>query len=125
MQDFEKRLKYERYKNMNNIITIDLHNDYSVIAFIRRDDEETYSVELKLKENSVNKWESIEDGDLIFEATPRTIHSAILKTVDKLLHDGFFDYYIERYEYGLKCFDIGNSIEEEKRLACTTTCRAD
>lgn len=117
MQNFEKRLKYNKYKNMDSIITIDLHNDYTILALIGRDEAGNYDVELRIKENTVEKWDLIEKAEHItFDATTKNIYSAILKTVGTYLNEGFFDYYIDRYEYELKCFDIGNEIEESKRL---------
>ena len=43
------------------------------------------------------------------------VHS-ILKHVATLLSGGLFDYYIQRYEYELECFDIGNEIIEKERI---------
>lgn len=117
MQNFDKRLKYNKYKNMDNIITIDLHNDYTIIAIIGKDETGNYDVELRIKENTVEKWNLIERAEHItFDANTKNIYSAILKTVSTYLNEGFFDYYIDRYEYELKCFDIGSEIEETKRL---------
>lgn len=117
MQNFKKRLKYNKYKNMDGIITIDLHNDYTILALIDRDEFGNYDVELRIKENTVEKWDLIEQAEHIaFNPNTKNIYSAILKTVGTYLHEGFFDHYIDRYEYELKCFDIGNEIEEAKRL---------
>jgi len=110
-----KRLKYEKFRNINNIITIDLHNDYTVIAIISKDDEDSYDVQLMLKENTVDNWSLIEQAEhLRFNANNKTIYSAILKQVATYMDEGFFDYYIDRYEYELKCFEIGNDIMESK-----------
>lgn len=112
-----KRLKYNKYRGTDNIITIDLHNGYTTIAIIGKDENDTYDVQLMLKENTVDKWDLIEKAEhLTFNATDKTIYSAILKTVATYLQEGFFDYYINRYEYELKCFEIGNELEEQKRL---------
>lgn len=117
MQNFEKRLKYNKYKNMDNIITIDLHNDYTILALIGKDKTGNYDVELRIKENTVEKWDLIEKAEHItFDSNIKNAYSAILKTVGTYLNEGFFDYYIDRYEYELRCFDIGNEIEESKRL---------
>lgn len=116
MQNFEKRLKYEKYKNMGNVITINLHNGYTVIAIIGKDESYNYDVELRLKANGIDKWDLIEKAeDLKFDADAN-IHPMILKMIDNYLKEGFFDYYINRYEYELKCFDLGNELEENKRL---------
>ena len=112
-----KGLKYEKFRNTDNIITIDLHNGYTTIALIGKDENNAYDVQLMLKKNTVDTWTLIEKAEhLTFNATDKTIYSAILKTVGTYLQEGFFDYYIDRYEYELKCFDIGNEIEEQKRL---------
>ena len=112
-----KRLKYEKYRGMDNIITIDLHNGYTVIAIIGKDENDAYDVQLMLKENTVDKWTLIEKAEhILFKKDTKNIYSAVLKTVGRYLQEGFFDYYIKRYEYELKCFDIGNEIEEQKRL---------
>lgn len=112
-----KRLKYEKYRGMDNIITIDLHNGYTVIAIIGKDENEDYDVQLMLKENTVDKWDSIEKAEHIkFPNKTKNIYSVVLKTVSTYLQEGFFDYYINRYEYELKCFDLGNDVLEKERL---------
>ena len=118
MKSSNNKLTYENYKECKDILTIDLHNDYTVIAIKSwNPDEQKYEIQLMLKENTVDKWELIEKAEsLEFNVDYKTINKAILKHVSTLLSDGFFDYYIQRYEYELKCFDIGNEIAEKERL---------
>ena len=113
-----QKLVYKNYKNCRDIITIDLHNDYSVIAVKSYDQEEhNYYVDLYLKEKSVDKLDLIETAEsLKFSVDYKTINSAILKHIATLLSENFFDYYINRYEYELKCFDRGNELFEKERL---------
>lgn len=110
-------LTYKRYKNAENIISIDLHNDYSVIAVWSYDSTDNhYDTTLFLKEKTIDKLDLIKD-DLIFYATRKTINSAILKQVATYLDENFFEYYIQRYEYDLKCCEIGDEeIKKEKFL---------
>lgn len=111
----DKRLKYEKFMNTDNIISIDLHNGYTTIAIIGKDENDAYDVQLMLKENTVDKWDLIEKAEhLTIHSDGKRIHSAILKIVGTYLQEGFFDYYINRYEYELKCFDLGNDIYEKK-----------
>lgn len=112
------KLTYQKYKGLENIITIDLQNDYTVIAITSKDEETNkYNSTLFLNENSVDDWKLIQNAENIeFDGSVRNINSAILKHVATLLHEGFFDYYIERHEYELKCFDIGNEQMEKERL---------
>lgn len=113
-----QRLKYEKFNNTNDVITIDLHNGYTVIAVTGFDVENrVYTTTLFLKENTIDTWKLIEKAEnLVFHANQNTINSAILKQVSTFLQDGFFDYYIQRYEYEMKCFDVGNDLVESERL---------
>ena len=111
-----QRLKYEKYRNSNEIITIDLHNGYTVIA-ISTSENGSYITTLFLKDNTIDTWKLIEKAEnLEFHANQNTIDSAILKKVSSFLEEGFFDYYIQRYEYEMKCFDIGDEIKQKERL---------
>lgn len=103
------RLVYEKYKGCEDIITIDLHNGYSIIAIKSWDrDTSTYAVELRLKQNTIEKWDLIEKAEsLEFNTTRQFINSAILKEVSTLLSDGFFDYYIKRNKYEIECYNKG------------------
>ena len=97
---------------------IDLHNGYTVIAVIGFDIENrVYTTTLFLKDNAIDNWKLIENAEnLEFHANQNTINSAILKQVSIFLEEGFFDYYIQRYEYEMKCFDIGDEIKQKERL---------
>lgn len=113
-----ERLTWTRYNNSDSIIMIDLHNGYTVIALKMWNKENGfYEVELRLKENTVEKWDLIEKAErLEFMINYKFINGAILKWVAVRLQEGFFDYYIKRLEYELKCFDKGNEIFEKDQL---------
>ena len=113
-----QRLKYEKFNNSNEVITINLHNGYSVIAITGFNAENrVYTTTLFLKENTIDTWKLIENAEnLEFHANHNAINSAILKQVSTFLQEGFFNYYIQRYEYEMKCFDKGNEIYEKERL---------
>ena len=113
-----QRLKYEKINNSNEVIMIDLHNGYSVIAITGFDAENrVYITTLFLKDNTIDTWKLVEQADkLEFHANQNTINSAILKQISVFLEEGFFDYYIQRYEYEMKCFDVGNDLAESERL---------
>ena len=120
------KLTYTNYNGCKDIIAIDLHNDYTVIAIKSYNpDDHTYTVEFHLKENTTNMWELIDEADTTFNTDHKSINSAILKHVATLFADGFYDYFIERYEYDLKCFDIGNdSLSEHNKCICPA-CKQD
>ena len=114
-----ERLTYKNYRGCKDILTIDLHNNYTVIAIKSwNPDEKKYDVQLMLKENTVDKWDLIEKTESIeFNVDYKIINKAILKHIATLLSEGFFDYYIDRYEYELKCFNRGNELFENERLS--------
>lgn len=118
LEDKMQRLKYEKFNNSNEVITIDLHNGYSVIAVTGFNIENrVYTTTLFLKDNTIDTWKLIESAEnLEFHSNQNTINSAILKQVSTFLQDGFFNYYIQRYEYEMKCFDAGNDLAESERL---------
>ena len=118
LEEKMQKLKYEKINNSNEVITIDLHNGYSVIAITGFDAEnKVYITTLFLKDNTIDTWKLIEKADrLVFHANNNTINSAILKQVSTFLDEGFFDYYIQRYKYEMNCFDVGNNLAEKERL---------
>lgn len=107
-----KRLKYEKYNNCDNVIIIDLHNSYSVIAIWSQNEQE-FHVTLHLKENTTDMWDLIVD-DWHFTATRGTINAAILRTVADSLENGFFNKFIERNEYYFKCSQLGCDLLDQE-----------
>ena len=112
------KLKYEKYNNSNNVIAINLHNGYTVIAVSGFSvEKESYTTTLLLKANGIDTWKLVEKAEFLeFNETPQTINLTILKQVSKFLEEGFFDYYIKRYEYETKCFDKGNEFFEKGKV---------
>ena len=108
-----EKLTWKKINNSNDVISIDLHNGYEVIAVSGRTGKDTYTTTLFIKEHTVSKWDLIEKAQNI-ELHTRSINSTILKLVANYLKDGFFDYYINRLEYEMKCFDKGNDFYEHE-----------
>ena len=114
------RLTYTNYNGCKDILTIDLHNDYTIIAIKSYNpDDHTYTVEFHIKERHIDVWNLIHEAHTTFNTDHKTINSAILKHVATLFSDGFYDYFIERYEYDLKCAQIGNeALSEDLHCKC-------
>ena len=112
------KLRYEKVNGSNDVLSFDLHNAYKVISITGFNVEKScYTTTLFLKADDVDEWSLIEKAENIeFNVTRNEIHIAILKLVSEYLENGFFDYYIERYAYTLKCFDKGHEYYEVKRL---------
>ena len=113
-----QRLTYKEYKGNKDILLIDLHNGYTIVAIkIWNSDKHKYIVELRIKENTIEKWDLIEKAEALeFDADYKIINKAILKQVSNFLSEGFFKYYIDRYEYENKCIEKGNEIYENEIL---------
>lgn len=110
-----QKLTYNRLYNLNNVISIDLHNGYSVIALSGWNHKtNSYTTTLFLKDNAINTWHLIEDAKSIeFHANSKTINSAILKQVSTYQKEGFFDDYIKRCDYETSCFNMANELVEK------------
>ena len=93
-------------------------NGYTVIAIkLWNSDKHKYIVELRIKENTIEKWDLIEKAEALeFDVDYKIINKAILKQVSNFLSEGFFKYYIDRYEYENKCIEKGNEIYENEIL---------
>lgn len=108
-----------RYEILNrDTIEIDLENDYKVIALANWNNEsKKYYVTLMLREKSIDNWSLIEKAENIeLRSNVKTIKKNMAQLVTDLFNKGAFTYYIERYEYELKCFDRGNELFEQERL---------
>ncbi len=108
-----------RYKNFaTTTISVDLMNDYSVIAMANWNNAtKKYNVTFYIKRNDIDMLDLIERVEnLEFDSDIKSIKSDISTYITTLLTEGFFDYYIKRYEYEQKCFDKGNELFEQERL---------
>lgn len=112
----KKKLKYERVHNSNDVISIDLHNGYHIIAMSGYNkEEEKYTATLSLKNNEIDTLRMIEEN-IKFTVTYKTINSTILKYVSDLLENGIIDKYIESYAFEEECTSRGIEIVEKERL---------
>lgn len=106
-----------RYRNVPSI-EFDLENNYMVKAeFIFDKTVNKYQVSFYIRQNQIGMWDQIDKAtDITFDSPRETIKADIAKYFTKLLIEGFFQYYIDRYVYQMKCFDKGNDLYEKERL---------
>ena len=93
-----------RYENMGHIISFNLQDGYSIRC----------NYNLYLTRNDIDFLDKIDTYYL--EGDKGTIKTVIVKFVEEKYNEGFFNYYIERIVYMLKCFDKGNEMFEDERL---------
>lgn len=111
----KERLTYVKAGDV--ALDIDLHNNYIVRAIGKYNkDTKEYDIEYYIKEKTIEKYYLIETlNNISFNATYKTIYSAILKHVSTLLAEDYFNDVINNYEYEDKCFELGNEVFELQR----------
>lgn len=107
------------YKNIStNTISIKINKNYEIIAMIMYHKETSdYDVNYYLLRTDIQLMDLMYTDEHTFNnSTLRSIKHDVVKYVEDYTKHGRFDRYINRYEYMLKCFELGNEIEENKRL---------
>lgn len=121
-----EEIKMLRYENKGYTIEIDLpegygHEGYSVECRYQYDKvKEKYSLSMWLLRNDINDRFRIDSQEIdtqYISGTRENIRQNICRIVEQASLSGFFDEYIERYEYTYKCFDRGDTLFEEERLS--------
>lgn len=114
------------YKNRGYTVEINLpkecgYEGYSV--------ECTYKYNKKMGKYALSMWLKRKDiGDKFrigsqeidtqyISGNRDTIVDNICRIVDEANRSGFFTYYIHRYEYTYKCFEIGNELYEKGEIS--------
>lgn len=114
-----------KYSNKGYTIEINLpeeygYKGYSIECTYQYDKEkEKYLLSMWLKRNDIGdkfKIDSHKIDTQYISGTKETIKQNICRIVEQAVLSGFFDYYIESFEYTCKCFDKGDEIFEKERL---------
>ena len=92
----------------------DKHEDkYALSMWLNRTDLED---RMKISSKKVDTQYISGTRESIIENICRIVHHCATVT-DKGNGKKYFDYFVERYEYELACFDRGNELFEQERLA--------
>lgn len=110
----KERLTYQRVNNSDNVIAIDLHNGFSVVAITGwQPDSQEYVTSLYITDDFMNELSVIDEaGYVSFRATRKQINSAILRYVSKCNEEGMFDFYIRRYQLMDACVNSYYTLKE-------------
>lgn len=107
------RLKY------TNVPTIefDLENGYFLkIDFTENKSTNDYHIEGYIRSKDVRLWSYVTGlYNDHFESDKETVKTNIAKYITVLLNIGYFNDYIEQYEYEQKCFNAGNELFEAQK----------
>ena len=107
-QTVEINLSKWGYKNYiaECVYHFDKHEGkYSLSMWLNRNDMED---RMRLSSKKVDTQYISGTKETIIENICRVVHQACMS--------GYFDYFVERYEYELKCFERGNELFEMERL---------
>ncbi len=88
------------------------NNKYSLSMWLRNNDIDD---RMRLSSKKVDTQYISGTKETIVENICRIVHQAATVTNEK--GEKYFDKYVERYEYELACFERGNELCEQERLA--------
>lgn len=111
-----------KYKNKGYTIEITLpenkYKGYSVeCRYLYVVEKDKYLLSMWLIHNTIEnrfKIDSQEIDTQYISGTKETIKNNVCRIVEQAVKVGFFDRYVEEYEYIMKCFDVGSEIENER-----------
>lgn len=96
------------------------HKNYSVkCTYKYNKHKEKYQLSMWLKRNDIDddfKIDSQEIDTQFITSSKETIENDICKIVEHASLSGYFDFYIQRFEYTYNCFKSGNESFEKRRL---------
>lgn len=113
--------KMIKYKNKRTTLTIDLpeecgHAGYYIDCSYSFDKNEMqYLVTMELRRNDIEEYAQPIDNQYL-KCDKKTIDYSIRHIVEDSALSGFFEEYIQKYEYLCDCFDKGNDFFENERL---------
>lgn len=97
-----------RFENEGNTISVKLpKTDYTVHMMATYDkDNKIYNTKMYIERNDVNDLSLIKD-DCKLKSDSKVIRYDMANYITEQFNNGFFDYYMDRYEYQQKCFAKG------------------
>lgn len=117
-----RKLMKPRYKGQTIEINVSKwgYENYIVECAYHFDKHEgKYSLSMWLNRNDMEdrmRLSSKKVDTQYLSGTKETIIENICRVVHQACISGYFDYFIERYEYELNCFERGNELFEIERL---------
>lgn len=107
-----------KIRRLGFLVEIDLsewgHAEYSAWCSYRYDKKlEKYCISMWLKRRDIDDTFKIESQKIRTQyivSTRETIEDDIHRIIKDIATSGFFDYYVERFEYTYKCCDIGEDL---------------
>lgn len=103
-----------RYENEGNTVSVLLRNGYKIIATSKWiTGTNKYSIRFCITYLGTGLIQFMNRIEL--ESEREQLKCAIATFITDKYHEGYFNSYIEKYDYMIKCFDEGNSVLENER----------
>lgn len=104
-----------KYKNEGHTISVPFNKDYSIIAVIRSNSRSinSYVVTLLLADHSNDFSWKIEENIKV-EADSKLIYLHVTDNIIKLIQYGYFNKYVNKWEYWQNAMTIGLESLEKK-----------
>ena len=117
-----REMMQPRFKG--NTMTIDLsqwgYQDYFVECSYHFDKKQgKYSLSMWINRNDIEDRMALSSKKIdtqYISGTRETIIENVCRVVHQACMSKYFDYFVDRYEYELKCFERGNELFEQERL---------
>ena len=108
-------LRYEIIANVG--ISIDLHNNYTVVALAKWNKEkESYLATFYIKQTDIDHLDLMDDQiEIEFSSEIKTIKNDLVKYIEMLIEREIVQRYVDRYKYELDCIDRGTAMFELER----------
>lgn len=102
-----------RYNNLGTTISVSLNNGYIITMMANYDKAiGQYKCRLFINHDDITLLDLIEDN-IYLESTPQELKKNMAVSITDRLYSGYFEKFITRYDYQLKCFDIGSVFIDE------------
>lgn len=95
-----------KFTNKGQTLLINLNDTYFVQATAKWNfEKEKYDVELFIRRKDITMFDEV--GQFEFVSTREELFKALVKDIENKYLNGYFDKSVLRYEYYIKCLEIG------------------
>ncbi len=95
-----------KFTNKGQTLLINLNDTYFVQATAKWNfEKEKYDVELFIRRKDITLFDEV--GQFEFTSTREELFKALVKDIERKYSNGYFDKSILRYEYYIKCLELG------------------
>lgn len=105
-----------KFNKVGFAISVEINDDYLVranVLHVGKYNEDNYEVRLELRRKDIGKWDCMGEEVCKIVSPRQEVNTNVEKLITKMNDEGFFKRYIDRYEFEIKCFEIGYEVEKD------------